>query len=91
MIELKSIYKSFEEKKVLNDVNCIFESGKTNLIIGRSGSGKTVLMNCIVGLMAPDSGVILYDNDNFLSMNKKEVISLRIWVCCFSRPPFLTL
>ena len=77
MIELKSIYKSFEEKKVLNDVNCIFESGKTNLIIGRSGSGKTVLMNCIVGLMAPDSGVILYDNDNFLSMNKKEVISLR--------------
>ena len=77
MIELKSIYKSFEEKKVLNDVNCIFESGKTNLIIGRSGSGKTVLMNCIVGLMAPDSGVILYDNENFLSMNKKEVISLR--------------
>ena len=49
MIELKGLCKSFEEKEVLTDINATFENGKTNLIIGQSGSGKTVLMKCIVG------------------------------------------
>ena len=77
MIELKSIYKSFEDKDVLKDINARFENGKTNLIIGQSGSGKTVLMKSIVGLLTPERGEILYDGRNFLNMNKKEKISLR--------------
>ena len=77
MIELKSIYKSFEDKDVLIDINARFENGKTNLIIGQSGSGKTVLMKSIVGLLTPERGEILYDGRNFLSMNKKEKIALR--------------
>ena len=54
MIEVKSLYKSFEGKDVLVDINAIFDNGKTNLIIGQSGSGKTVLMKCIVGLLIPE-------------------------------------
>ena len=77
MIELKSLYKSFEDKDVLIDINARFENGKTNLIIGQSGSGKTVLMKSIVGLLTPERGEILYDGRNFLSMNKKEKKSLR--------------
>jgi len=77
MIELKSIYKSFEDKDVLIDINARFENGKTNLIIGQSGSGKTVLMKSIVGLLTPERGEILYDGRNFLNMNKKEQKGLR--------------
>ena len=77
MIELKSIYKSFEDKDVLENINARFENGKTNLIIGQSGSGKTVLMKSIVGLLTPERGEILYDDRNFLSMNKKEKKLLR--------------
>ena len=54
------------------DINATFNNGKTNLIIGQSGSGKTVLMKCIVGLLTPEKGEILYDGRNFLNMNKKE-------------------
>ena len=53
MIQINSIYKSFEERTVLNDISFTFENGKTNLIIGQSGSGKTVLMKCLVGLLTP--------------------------------------
>ena len=77
MIELKSIYKSFEDKHLLMDINARFENGKTNLIIGQSGSGKTVLMKSIVGLLTPERGEIIYDGRNFLSMNKNEKIALR--------------
>ena len=77
MIELKSIYKSFDEKDALIDINARFENGKTNLIIGQSGSGKTVLMKSIVGLLTPERGQILYDGRNFLEMNKTEKKSLR--------------
>ena len=77
MIELKSIHKSFEGRTVLGNISTVFENGKTNLIIGQSGSGKTVLMKCIVGLLTPDSGEVLYDGRNFLTMTKKERIALR--------------
>ncbi len=77
MIELKHITKSFDNRVVLEDINCIFEDGKTNLIIGQSGSGKTVLMKCIVGLLEPTAGELLYDNRNFLTLNKKEKKLLR--------------
>lgn len=77
MIEIKSIYKSFEDKNVLEDISFTFENGKTNLIIGQSGSGKTVLMKCLVGLLAPNKGEVLYDGRNFLTMDKKEKKSLR--------------
>lgn len=77
MIEIKELYKSFDGKAVLKDINATFENGKTNLIIGQSGSGKTVLMKCIVGLLLPEKGELLYDRRNFLSMEKKEKKLLR--------------
>ena len=78
MIELKGLWKSFEDRDVLKDINATFENGKTNLIIGQSGSGKTVLMKCIVGLLTPERGELLYDNRNFLAMGKKEKYSQSI-------------
>ncbi|MBO5181130.1 MAG: ABC transporter ATP-binding protein [Paraprevotella sp.] len=77
MIEVKSLYKSFEDKDVLKDINAVFENGKTNLIIGQSGSGKTVLMKCIVGLLRPTRGEVLYDNRNYVAMNRNERKFLR--------------
>lgn len=77
MIELKGLYKSFEGRDVLKDINATFENGKTNLIIGQSGSGKTVLMKCIVGLLTPEKGSLLYDNRDFLTMGKREKKALR--------------
>lgn len=77
MVEVKHIVKSFEGRTVLNDINAVFEDGKTNLIIGRSGSGKTVLIKNIIGLMRPDSGEILYDGRDLTSMSKKELNHLR--------------
>ncbi len=77
MIEVEGIYKSFEDKTVLEDISATFENGKTNLIIGQSGSGKTVLIKCIVGLLTPESGKIFYDNRNFLAMNKNDKKNLR--------------
>jgi phospholipid/cholesterol/gamma-HCH transport system ATP-binding protein len=77
MIEINGLYKSFEDKDVLKNINTTFENGKTNLIIGQSGSGKTVLMKCIVGLLTPERGEILYDKRNFIAMSKKEKKMLR--------------
>ncbi len=77
MIEIKHLYKSFEDKEVLHDINAVFENGKTNLIIGQSGSGKTVLMKNIVGLLDPTSGEVLYDGRNFVAMSKNEKVLLR--------------
>ena len=77
MIEIKSIYKSFEDRIVLNDINFTFENGKTNLIIWQSGSGKTVLMKCLVGLFIPEKGEVLYDGRNLITMGKKEKKMLR--------------
>jgi len=72
MIEVQNISKSFGENRVLKDLSLTFEKGKTNLIIGQSGSGKTVLMKCLVGLMDPDVGEILYDNRNFIGLKEKQ-------------------
>ena len=77
MIELRHIYKSFEDKDVLRDINAVFDKGKTNLIIGQSGSGKTVLMKNIVGLLTPERGEILYDGRDFVRMSKRERVLIR--------------
>ena len=77
MIEVKNLYKSFEDKEVLSDVSTVFEDGKTNLIIGQSGSGKTVLMKNLVGLLDPTSGQVLYDGRDFVAMSKKEKVHMR--------------
>ncbi len=77
MIEIQSLHKSFDDREVLKGINTVFEAGQTNLIIGQSGSGKTVLMKCIVGLFEPTSGKILYDGRNFVGMGKKEKALLR--------------
>jgi phospholipid/cholesterol/gamma-HCH transport system ATP-binding protein len=76
MIEVKNIRKSFNDKNVIQDVSCVMNAGQCNLIIGSSGSGKTVFMKCLVGLFRPDSGDILYSGKNFTSMgtdDRKEV------------------
>ncbi|WP_029901844.1 ABC transporter ATP-binding protein [Prevotella sp. 10(H)] len=77
MIEVKNLDKSFDGREVLKDINIIFEAGKTNLIIGRSGSGKTVLLKNLVGLMRPTSGQILYDGRDLTKMKTAEVKALR--------------
>ena len=76
MIEVKDLRKSFDGKTILNGVNVTMNPGQCNLIIGSSGSGKTVFMKCLVGLFQPDSGQILYDGEDFTAMNveaKKEI------------------
>lgn len=77
MIEVKNLTKSFDDKTILHDVSAKFYTGKTNLIIGQSGSGKTVLMKSIVGLVTPEKGEILYDGRDFLKMNTRQVKELR--------------
>lgn len=77
MIEVKNLTKSFDDKTVLHGIDITFYTGKTNLIIGQSGSGKTVLMKSLVGLLTPDSGQILFDGRNLLTMTTKEVKDLR--------------
>jgi len=77
MIEVKDIEKSFDGRTVLHGINATFYTGKTNLIIGQSGSGKTVLMKSLVGLLRPDHGQILFDGRNLLTMNTEEVKNLR--------------
>jgi phospholipid/cholesterol/gamma-HCH transport system ATP-binding protein len=77
MIEAKEVNKQFGDHHVLKNISCSFEKGKTNLIIGQSGSGKTVLMKCLVGLYEVDSGKIIYDDRNFSIMNFEDRKNLR--------------
>jgi len=77
MIEARNIDKFFGENHVLKDVSCLFEKGKTNLIIGQSGSGKTVLVKCLVGLYEVDRGIVLYDGRNFSLMNTAQRKTIR--------------
>lgn len=77
MIEAKNIIKTFDGVEVLHGISATFETGKTNLIIGQSGSGKTVLMKCLVGLLRPTSGDILYDGRNFRDLDTSQLRQLR--------------
>lgn len=77
MIEVKNIKKSFGDKSILNGVSATMEAGKCNLVIGASGSGKTVFMKCMVGLLIPDEGEILYNSKNFHSLNEEEKKEIR--------------
>ncbi|WP_421920938.1 ABC transporter ATP-binding protein [Marinifilum sp.] len=77
MIRLENVNKSFGNLKVLNDISITFESGKTNLIIGQSGSGKTVLLKSIIGLHEVDNGAIFYNDRNFTQLNRKGKKEIR--------------
>jgi ABC-type transport system involved in resistance to organic solvents, ATPase component len=77
MIEVENIHKSFEDNKVLKGISTSFEKGKTSLIIGQSGSGKTVFLKCLLGLFNLDAGNILYDQDNYANLTLKKKRKLR--------------
>lgn len=77
MIEAKNVSKNFGDHLVLDDVSVKFEKGKTNLIIGQSGSGKTVLMKCLIGLYEVDGGKIYFDGRNFSKMSMEEMKAIR--------------
>jgi len=77
MIEARNICKSFNGKTILSDISATFEEGQTNLIIGESGSGKTVLLKCLVGLHAIDSGEIFFHNVEYTSLSRKQQRGLR--------------
>ena len=77
MIEVKNIKKTFGDKTVIEDVSSVMKAGQCNLIIGSSGSGKTVLMKCMVGLFEPDEGEVLYSGQNFTSMKGKDKTEIR--------------
>lgn len=80
MIEVKNLNKAFGEKVILSDFSFTFEKGKTNLIIGESGTGKSVLIKCMVGLIIPESGKVLYDGQDFLEMgfDQQKIIRQQI-------------
>ncbi|MBK7231965.1 MAG: ATP-binding cassette domain-containing protein [Saprospiraceae bacterium] len=80
MIRAENLYKNFGEHQVLSDVSCVFDKGKTNLIIGRSGAGKTVLLKILIGLIEPSSGKVFYDNVEFYSLSKQEKRELRMQI-----------
>lgn len=80
MIKATDIRKSFSDTEVLKGISMTFEKGKTNLIIGRSGAGKTVLLKLLVGLLEPTSGEVWYDGRNFSLMSRKEKRSIRMEV-----------
>jgi phospholipid/cholesterol/gamma-HCH transport system ATP-binding protein len=77
MIEVKRLFKSFAGRTVLKDISIEFVKGKTNLIIGESGSGKTVLMKCMVGLFKPDDGLVLYGGQDFTDLGFDEKKKIR--------------
>lgn len=77
MIEVKNLFKNFEGKEVLRGISATFEEGKTNLVIGRSGAGKSVFVKCMIGLIQPTEGEILYDGRDISLMKKKELQLLR--------------
>lgn len=80
MIRAKNIFKSFDDTPVLQDINTEFLKGTNNLIIGRSGAGKTVLLKLLVGLLQPTQGSIWYDDQDFFSLNKKQMRDLRMQI-----------
>ncbi|RIA10555.1 phospholipid/cholesterol/gamma-HCH transport system ATP-binding protein [Flavobacteriaceae bacterium MAR_2010_72] len=77
MIEVKNIYKSFGDSQILKGISSTFEKGKTNLVIGQSGSGKTVFLKCLLGLFTPDEGTIAYDGKNYSDLTDDQKRNLR--------------
>lgn len=77
MIQVEHLYKGFDGVPVLKDINVTYETGKCNMIIGKSGSGKTVLLKCLIGLLEPDSGDILYGDQGLSGMNYAQKKTLR--------------
>lgn len=77
MLEIKNISKTFGDRQVLYNISGSFEPGQTSLIIGGSGTGKSVLLKCMIGLIKPDSGEVLYDGRNFLADNEEEQKTIR--------------
>src|SRR5688572_24143002 len=77
MIEIKNIHKSFNGNPVLKNISAVFESGKVNMIIGASGSGKSVLIKCITGLVEPDKGNAFFDGSDFTQMDNKTRLEIR--------------
>lgn len=77
MIEVKNVEKSFDDSKVLKGISTFFETGKTNLIIGQSGSGKTVLLKSLLGIFTPDSGTISFDGRVYSELTPNEKRALR--------------
>ena len=80
MIKAENIYKSFDDVEVLKGITLEFETGKTNLIIGKSGAGKTVMLKILAGLLEPTSGTVWYDDINFSTLNKNERKKIRLEV-----------
>ncbi|MEM8909025.1 MAG: ATP-binding cassette domain-containing protein [Bacteroidota bacterium] len=80
MIRTTDLFKNFGENEVLKGINAEFHPGKTNLIIGRSGAGKTVLLKLLVGLFRPTSGTVFYDDTDFFSLNAKQLRAIRMQV-----------
>ncbi|MBL7828528.1 MAG: ATP-binding cassette domain-containing protein [Saprospiraceae bacterium] len=78
MIRAENALKTFGQQQVLKGISFTFESGKTNLIIGRSGAGKTVLLKILVGLQVPTSGIVWYDKVNFTGLDKKGMREIRM-------------
>ena len=77
MIEIKNIFKSFSGQEILKDLSFTYEKGKTNLVIGQSGSGKTVLLKCLLGLYKPEQGAILFDGQDIITMSNRNLKKLR--------------
>ncbi len=77
MIEIKDLHKSFGDEKILQGIDFVFETGKTNLVIGQSGSGKSVLMKCMLGLFTPEKGKIIYDGKAYSDFTDEQKRSLR--------------
>jgi phospholipid/cholesterol/gamma-HCH transport system ATP-binding protein len=77
MIEIKNLHKGFEDEQVLKGIDFVFETGKTNLVIGQSGSGKSVLLKCMLGIFKPEQGSIEYDGEKFSDYTDEEKRELR--------------
>jgi len=77
MIEIKNIVKTFSGQEILKDISFMYKKGQTNLVIGQSGSGKTVLLKCLLGLYKPDQGSILFDGEDIVRMSNKNLKKLR--------------
>ena len=80
MIRTENIFKSFDDNEVLKDINVEFRQGDTNLIIGRSGAGKTVLLKILVGLLEPTRGKVWYDDTDFFSLDKRQMRAIRMQI-----------